>query len=174
VVFETKCHACSLRADLMNAVMLRVADTIEKSPMWHYAERAGIILYSTYLQQKKKKKIISNTSIRKGCSGEGMRAFSCGPNTPRCVLSFFCGLVTQLLIVYRLMPLLKADVDTTTQLLATEPLTPKDCGIGEHLIHGYPYKFAQQGNLRIYCGGLIIFCINLRRVRKVGEFQKSS
>jgi hypothetical protein len=49
------------------------------------------------------------------------------------------------------MPQLKDDIDTTTQLLATEPLTAKDCGIGPHLIHGYPYRFAQQGICYIFC-----------------------
>lgn len=43
------------------------------------------------------------------------------------------------------MPMLKEDATNMMKLLSVEPLTPQDCGIGPHLIHGYPYVFAQQG-----------------------------
>ena len=76
--------------------------------------------------------------------------------------SFFCHPLTSPdFLLFRLMPLLKADADTTTQLLAAEPLTAKDCGIGEHLIHGYPYKFAQQGNFCFVLFCFVLFCFVL-------------
>ena len=76
--------------------------------------------------------------------------------------SFFCHPLTSPdFLLFRLMPLLKADADTTTQLLAAEPLTAKDCGIGEHLIHGYPYKFAQQGMFCFVLFCFVLFCFVL-------------
>jgi hypothetical protein len=90
VVFETKCHACALRSDLMHAVMVRVAAAIEKSPMWQYAERA--------------EKAVAERACERSLVDQ----------IPREIL----------------MPQLKADVETTTQLLANEPLSAKDCGIG--------------------------------------------